>query len=126
MVLIIGGAYNGKLTYALENFGLSKSDCIDLAAEEQDRAAEFMCAYHLEALTRCAAENGKTTEEVLAVLATLDPNAVIISREIGSGVVPIDKIERAWRELHGEVLRVLARRAESVIRVFYGIAEVLK
>lgn len=126
MVLIIGGAYNGKLTYALENFGLSKSDCIDLAAEEQDQAAQFMCAYHLEALTRRAAENGKTLEDVLAVLSTLDPNAVIISREIGSGVVPLDKTERAWRELHGEVLRALAKRAKSVIRIFYGMAEVLK
>ena len=51
---------------------------------------------------------------------------VVISREIGSGVVPIDAGERAWRERHGRLLRRLAQQAGSVRRVFCGLTEELK
>ena len=48
------------------------------------------------------------------------------AREIGSGVVPMDAGERAWRERHGRLLRRLAQQAGSVRRVFCGLTEVLK
>ena len=51
---------------------------------------------------------------------------VVIAREIGSGVVPMDAGERAWRERHGRLLRRLAQQAGSVRRVFCGLTEVLK
>ncbi len=38
----------------------------------------------------------------------------MISREIGSGVVPIDAGERAWRERHGRLLRQLAEQADRI------------
>ena len=50
----------------------------------------------------------------------------VISREIGSGVVPIDAGERAWRERHGTLMQDIARGADRVTRVFCGLAEVLK
>ena len=50
----------------------------------------------------------------------------IISREIGSGVVPMTPEERNWRELHGQVLQALANRADRVFRIFCGLPEVLK
>ena len=63
-----------------------------------------------------------------ALLERLEPvlPEVVISREIGSGVVPMDPRERAWRELHGQVLRFLAERAKGVTRIFCGLPEVLK
>ena len=50
----------------------------------------------------------------------------VISREIGSGVVPLDAGERAWRERHGRLLRQLAEQAGHVYRIFCGLTEVLK
>ena len=38
----------------------------------------------------------------------------------------MDPRERAWRELHGQVLRFLAERAKGVTRIFCGLPEVLK
>lgn len=66
--------------------------------------------------------------ERAALLERLEPvlPEVVISREIGSGVVPMDPRERAWRELHGQVLRFLAERAKGVTRIFCGLPEVLK
>ena len=50
MDLIIGGAFQGKLAYALETYGLTESDVCDLA--ERDPAPGYRCYRHLEALSR--------------------------------------------------------------------------
>ena len=73
---------------------------------------------HLEALTRQEAPE--------AALPLLLAAEVVISREIGSGVVPIDAGERAWRERHGRLLRQLAEQAGHVYRIFCGLTEELK
>lgn len=125
MELIIGGAYSGKLTFAVREYGLPEEALFDLSAglpapEDRPRAL-----YHLEALTRRCAASGTSAEEVLAALEPFD-DAVVISREIGCGIVPMDPAERAFRELHGQVLSGLAAKARRVVRVFAGIEEVLK
>ena len=73
---------------------------------------------HLEALTRQEAPE--------AALPLLLAAEAVISREIGSGVVPIDAGERAWRERHGRLLRQLAEQAGHVYRIFCGLTEELK
>ena len=73
---------------------------------------------HLEALTRQEAPE--------AALPLLLAAEALISREIGSGVVPIDAGERAWRERHGRLLRQLAEQAGHVYRIFCGLTEELK
>ena len=97
MDLIIGGAYQGKCTFAAEKYGLAAEDICDLAVSAPVPAR---CYVHLEALTRQEAPE--------AALPLLLAAEVVISREIGSGVVPIDAGERAWRERHGRLLRQLA------------------
>ena len=49
MDLIIGGAYQGKCTFAAEKYRLTAADICDLAA---DAPAPARCYVHLEALTR--------------------------------------------------------------------------
>lgn len=49
MKLIIGGAYQGKLTWAVEQFGLTPDMLCDLARGFQPGKR---CYYHLEAFTR--------------------------------------------------------------------------
>lgn len=84
------------------------------------------CCRHLEALTRAASDRGETAQQVLDRLLPLTQEAFVISREIGSGVVPLDAAERRWREVHGAVLQGLAARAEHVSRIFCGLEERLK
>ena len=86
MDLIIGGAYQGKCTFAAEKYRLTAADICDLAA---DAPAPARCYVHLEALTR----RGQAAEALPLLLAA----EVVVAREIGSGVVPIDAGERAWR-----------------------------
>ena len=50
MELVIGGAFQGKLTWALQHYGLTMADVCDLAAG--DPVPGKKCYWHLEALTR--------------------------------------------------------------------------
>ncbi|MBQ1685599.1 MAG: bifunctional adenosylcobinamide kinase/adenosylcobinamide-phosphate guanylyltransferase [Clostridia bacterium] len=128
MDLIIGGAYAGKLTYAVKEYGLSQGSLFDLAHGLPAPRSAPCCLYHLEAFTRACAVSSMRAEEVAAALApfTDERHAVIVSREIGCGIVPMDALERAYRELHGQVLALLAAKAARVVRIFAGIEEVLK
>lgn len=127
MDLIIGGAYNGKLDYALKAYGLAPSDVADLALSLPREGEAAKCAYHVEAVSRAAAKEGLSDEEALFVLEHAIRGAeVVIASDISGGVVPADRVERRYRELHGLFLARLAARAERVVRVFYGIGEVLK
>ena len=51
---------------------------------------------------------------------------VVIATEVGGGVVPVDKNERAAREAAGRLGCLLAQRADAVVRVFCGIPVYLK
>ena len=53
-------------------------------------------------------------------------HAVVIATETGMGVVPVAEDVRRIREKQGELNRLLAARADTVIRVFCGIPVVLK
>ena len=108
MELIFGGAYQGKLTWALQHFGLRLGF-----------APGYRLYYHLEDLTR-------ETPDTDAVLPALLAADAVLSREIGAGIVPTDAPQRAWRERHGSLLQQLARQAEHVTRIFCGLPEVLK
>ena len=124
MELIIGGAYQGKLTWAVREKGLSDKALFNLEKGFPSRA--FPCFFHLEALTHAACSEGMNAYAILERLAPYIEGSVVISREIGSGIVPMDAFERLWREEHGRLLAMLASRANRVTRIFCGLAEVLK
>ena len=116
MELVIGGAFQGKLTWALRHYGLTMDDVCDLAVSEPQAGAKCYC--HLEALSR--------RETDMARYLPLFEHAVVVCREVSGGIVPMDGDERTWRERHGTLMQELARRADHVTRVFCGLTEVLK
>ena len=54
------------------------------------------------------------------------PDCVIISDEVGNGIVPVDPFEREYRERLGRMLIEIASRAERVERVICGIGQRIK
>ena len=130
LTLIIGGAYQGKLTYAVQRLGFNAAAVLDLAA------AQCPVYIHFEALTqKIAAEYAdldaavkRLDDDFLAPLFTLSEKkrTALIAREIGCGVVPLSEKDRLWRELHGAALAKAAAKADSVIRLFCGLPERLK
>ena len=54
------------------------------------------------------------------------PDAIVICDEVGSGVIPVEKSEREFREAAGRACCELARNAESVEIVRFGLARRIK
>ena len=124
MILIIGGAYQGKTAYARERFGLEDDNIFDLSTGQPVKP--YLCFTRLECLTKAEYKKGSSAEEIAQMVRSFASDPILISREIGSGIVPMDRDSRAWREQHGKVLQLLAKEADSVIRIFCTIPEVLK
>ncbi|MDD6763712.1 MAG: bifunctional adenosylcobinamide kinase/adenosylcobinamide-phosphate guanylyltransferase [Clostridiales bacterium] len=107
MILIIGGAYNGKAEFA-RSFGVPDTKILynahekikQLMKEHRNVEAEFKKA--------------------------IDGIEIITCDEIGLGIVPIDKFERDWREMTGRLICDTAKKADTVYRVYYGIAQKIK
>lgn len=116
MTLIIGGAGQGKLAYTLNQTGHTPEDVARTPAE----AREKPIFYGLETWLK------DHVDEDLEDLLSANPDVIILCNEVGCGVVPIDKGERAWREAVGRLCCQLAQRADRVERIFCGLAAVLK
>lgn len=125
MILIMGGAYQGKLTWARQTLGLAQEECFDCAAGALPER-RYGCLYHMEQVSLRLAEAGEAPEEFVDRNAGLLENAAVICRDIGAGVVPMDAGERAWREWNGRLLRALADRADRVVRLFCGLPQTMK
>ena len=120
MELIIGGACQGKKEYAISHFGLKDGE-IFTCTEDGEPDLTVRCIDHLERyLRRCAAED----REPVAPDA-FRKDAILICEDITCGIVPINALDRNWRELTGRYLQRLAGGGAEVSRVFCGFAQKL-
>ena len=111
MILIIGGAFQGKTALAEKLAEESKGPLI-LNVEERIR--EGLLA-------------GRAAEELGdGLLSQAGPRGVLTAREIGCGIVPTDPFQREVREQTGRVCTALAGKARRVHRVICGIGTVIK
>ncbi len=125
MNLIIGGAYQGKSGYAREHWGLADGDVFTCGdSGEIDWSAP--CIDAIENLTlRCVREKVDSVE-LFREHRDSWRGSVLICADISGGVVPVDALERAWREETGRLCAWLAGEAETVTRLFCGIPGRLK
>lgn len=153
MILIFGGAYQGKLAYALETFHYQETDAYRWPAPEGAGEAEASGAVEgagatsapgaavprlLVALPEqsvlCGLENliwdcccaGVEAKDWLAARRAQWQNKILIAADVSQGLVPMDARERAYREMNGRTLLYLAKEAEQVHRVFCGLGQRLK
>ena len=109
MILIIGGAHQGKTAYAKEHF---------------EKESVIIDEYHLKVKKQLEEEEDPLKEA--ENLLTENENCVIISDEVGYGLVPVDAFLRKYREAVGRVNCYLAGQADQVIRVICGIGTRIK
>ena len=128
MVLIIGGAYQGKLDYAKEQYGLTDDDVF--TCEETSTAVGFdeKIVDHFERYVLALIKAGQVPEKAVGMQlrANRYKDRIIICDDISQGLVPMDKTERAWREGVGRTMVKVSEQADKVVRVFCGIPEILK
>lgn len=116
MTLIVGGAGQGKLAYAIRRLQ------VDETAVSRDPASPAPIVAGLEDWLRRCPEPWPVLDRLLRDF----PGVTILCREVGCGVSPLDREDRVWRERVGRVCCELAKRADHVIRLCCGLPMVLK
>lgn len=126
MVFITGGAYQGKLDYALKLTGGMESDVTDCKTcdFESIYSAKILNNFHL--LIKRMLENNLDVREAVCKLIQINNGVTIIINELGCGVIPTDRFERMYRETTGRISCIIAKEADEVHRVICGIGMVIK
>lgn len=107
MIFVTGPLFSGKREYIQNVLHLSPEEFSARAVWDAERLAA----------------NAPDLEELAEKLSALE---IVIASEIGGGVVPVDPAERVAREAAGRLSCLLARRADTVVRVVCGLPQVLK
>ena len=125
MVLMIGGAYQGKLDCAKARFGLTDGE-IETCTENNAPDFRVRCLNKLEEYTLFCIRNGIDPVVVMKEHWDEWKDSILICCDIFCGVVPLGADMRAWRDTTGRLCAYLSREAESVYRVFCGLEQKLK
>ena len=113
MVLILGALGAGKLAYA---HSLGYADAQIAQAVLDDRPA----LAGLETLVR------SDPADADALFGALCKKELVLCCEVGCGVIPLDRADRAYREAVGRLCTRLAAEATAVVRVIAGIPVAIK
>ena len=113
MIMIIGGAYQGKLAFAKKIY------------PDVTWADGAVCTEEELYIERKIKE-GEPIDDLAEELIRKNPELILITDEIGYGIVPVDRMEREYREQTGRVCTRLAAYSEKVYRVMCGIGQVIK
>lgn len=109
MILVIGGAYQGKYDFVKNSFNVEDEKILN--------------SFHLK--VKKYLDEGKDTQSIVNEIFDKGYE-VIISNEIGCGIVPVEQAEREWREATGRALCSIAERSSQVWRVYCGIGIKIK
>ena len=124
MVLIIGGAWQGKLDFAKETYGLTEGDIFTCRDGEIDFSRR--CVDRLEEFTLACVQAGKNPVAYFESRKEMWRDSVLICGDISCGVVPMSPELRLWRNETGRLCQYLAKHAARVSRIFCGLEQRLK
>ena len=124
MVLIIGGAYQGKLDFAKTAFTLSEDDIFTCCNEEIDFSKR--CINRIEEFALACVQSGIDPSEYFKAHKEDWKDSLLICEDIFCGVVPMGAEMRAWRQATGRLCQYLSREATEVSRIFCGLEQKLK
>lgn len=124
--LVIGGYAQGKLAYVKQQFDLSEYEQYDRVLPVSGTGGKNILIDHLHLWVKKQLEEQNDPETALRTFLEKQTNWILISDEVGNGIVPMDTLEREYRERTGRMLITVAQQADEVIRVVCGIGQKLK
>lgn len=135
MILVTGGAYQGKSTFIKNQYPESLAEAVDGKSAAFEDILKASCIMSFEAWIRREVEktprekwNGledELTKKALEI-AEKNPDVIIELPEVGLGLVPMDAVDRCVRESIGRMGCALAERACEVYRLVMGQAVRIK
>ncbi|MCL1982078.1 MAG: bifunctional adenosylcobinamide kinase/adenosylcobinamide-phosphate guanylyltransferase [Clostridiales bacterium] len=126
MILIFGGAYQGKLAYAKDRFGLSGEDVYMCSEDDARMPAGKTAVNEIDKWILALVKAGIGVDERMQLFIQSSRSAIVISNDISCGVVPADSLLREWREAVGRSLAELSRASDETVRLFCGIPTRIK
>lgn len=126
MILIFGGAYQGKEEYALCNYDIEKKDIYYLTETTEEFDFSNKAFYGLEEWVFGCVKSGIEAKDYIEANLENFKDKIIIATDISQGIVPMEKEERAWREMMGRTLMYLGKKSDEVVRIFCGIGQKIK
>lgn len=124
MKMIIGGAFQGKTALAMEKY----PDIVWVDGADADwnliGTAKGILNFH--EFIRNEMQKKKDVSDLAEKLIQCNPGVLLVSDEVGYGVVPMDAFDRAYREAVGRICTKLAAYSDEVTRVVCGIGTVIK
>lgn len=139
MELFIGGYSQGKTEYVTKlypnrvlvdgaNLELGNNTSEVIGNVKKLLESKNIILNHLNLLVKKLIEIGINSEQILKIFTetSISEEIIIICDEVGSGVVPIKKKEREYRESVGRIQVELAKKSESVVRIICQIPMKLK
>lgn len=126
MRLVIGGAWQGKRDWAVRQWAVDPSLVMDGADCREEALKKSAVIDHFHLLVRRWMAAGEDAVMKTEAMLRENPDIIVISDEVGCGIVPVDKGEREYREVHGRICCYLAGQADEVVRVCCGIGQYIK
>ncbi|MBR0599077.1 bifunctional adenosylcobinamide kinase/adenosylcobinamide-phosphate guanylyltransferase [Sinanaerobacter chloroacetimidivorans] len=136
MRFVFGGAYQGKLDYVKETFGIKEEEIYNCTIAEEPQRDEASLPVeidfgkkvivHLEAFIINCLRRGMEAKDYLELHKEEWSECIFICTDISSGIVPYEAEQRAWREMTGRTMIYLGKEAEEVTRIFCGIPQRIK
>lgn len=122
MKLVIGGYAQGRLAYVLQRYEKQTEDVFDLADHSIFDWNKQTILYHIEELVTQAEKESQSVFDWLEKYLPLWNDCILITQEVGCGLVPITPEERRWRETVGRMNMWLVSKSETVERIFCGLS----
>lgn len=124
MIMVTGGAYQGKTEYVMASLGVTS--VADSAHCDFEEVMRTKCIGGYHELVKRLISDRIDPMEFTERLCRENPDAIVIIDEIGSGIIPIEKNDRTWREAVGRCGCVIAQKSDLVVRLVCGIPTAIK
>ena len=121
MRFVIGGSDSHKRRFVENRYGVS-----EILKADYDTVMTANAVYGFHDFIRKMMNDNIDINRLIDEMCAKNPDIIVISTEIGYGVVPMDSGDREWRECVGRSCCYLAEKAETVVRVVCGIGNVIK
>ncbi|WP_100403469.1 bifunctional adenosylcobinamide kinase/adenosylcobinamide-phosphate guanylyltransferase [Bacillus sp. FJAT-42315] len=141
MHLITGGAFNGKKQWVMKTYELEAVSHQWVSFYKREKTVWTESIVVLEGIECYMKQLVEQTED--AKLARKqwkqqlqawldwekekpDRKLLLIGSDITKGIVPIEALDRMWRDAAGWCFQEAAKQAEQVTAIWYGIPQILK
>lgn len=132
MILVIGGSNQGKLAWVKERYGFTDEEIafgkmLDVQPGKPLNLEGCKAMYGLHKVMLQTVEWSDADRKALVdQLLHLPEDFVVICKEIGLGLVPVEQAGREYRETVGRACCDLAAASSEVWRVFCGLGQQIK